>query len=302
MKPSEPNYPERAACWICDHGLLIIGITLILLAAIMFRFHMPTSPVIIIEEPKPAPTGSVATPQPELYPTSTASFIAPTKIEMATPTPASTDLAPTKPQFMIAFVPVNWDDAAGDFESIAHNHADFFIRESHIDEYFDVDTVFLSQSIRDADLSSDTLALDIVEFAAPITPADLFIGLTTDNIVVGGSPDITGWSLGPGTNSVIVEAGQTSVTAHELGHVFGLCDEYSFDYWSEQDKTFAAGCPNPYPADCPKISGDVVCSGQITDDGINSIMGPSGLPGEYGFNQDCLSALAAAFESLSRQK
>jgi hypothetical protein len=99
---------------------------------------------------------------------------------------------------------------------------------------------------------------------------------------------------------MIVEAEGVSITAHELGHTFGLCDEYNYSEWVLQNESFMGGCPNPYPASCPMITSDeITCDGQPTSDGRNSIMGPAGLFGEYGFNDACLEHLQQTFEYLT---
>lgn len=41
-------------------------------------------------------------------------------------------------------------------------------------------------------------------------------------------------------------------TSHELGHTYGLCDEYSYCAWKSQNdfRWFMGGCPNPFPYEC----------------------------------------------------
>ena len=150
--------------------------------------------------------------------------------------------------------------------------------------------------------SIETLFNDVLSFGLLHYPADYYIGLTDGDVSLDGDRDVTGWTFGPNSSAVIAEASFVSVTSHELGHVFGLCDEYSYSAWVRQNATFVDGCPNPYPANCPQISGSVVCDGQPAEDGRNSIMGSSGLDGSYGFNQACRQGLSSRFELLSLQE
>ncbi len=44
-----------------------------------------------------------------------------------------------------------------------------------------------------------------------------------------------------------------SIVAHEIGHAkpISLCDEYNINYWTDQNKEQAKGCPNPFPKTAP---------------------------------------------------
>ncbi|MFH1978253.1 MAG: hypothetical protein ABIJ92_02925 [Candidatus Aenigmatarchaeota archaeon] len=59
-------------------------------------------------------------------------------------------------------------------------------------------------------------------------------------------------------NSVVIEDALRSGAAHELGHTFGLCDEYNSSLWEEQDSLF--GLFNNY---CP--NGDVDDDNSLDD-------------------------------------
>lgn len=68
-----------------------------------------------------------------------------------------------------------------------------------------------------------------------------------------------------------LEAPAFFVPAHELGHVYLLCDEYKYSYWSGQNK--AQTCPNPWPSQCPQT--EAICTGnEITKSGTNIYSGP----------------------------
>lgn len=186
------------------------------------------------------------------------------------------------------------------FSIIAHEHAEKFSQASGIGAYFRVEVVIANTPLNHQDLSDPTLASNVVKYASELNIlADRYIGLTKGDLSPHGEADVVGWAAGE--QAIVVESDDPYVTAHEIGHTFGLCDEYSYSVWLQQDEemTASGGCPNPYPSSCPhRIQTDVLCPGTPTLDGKNSIMGPSGLEGEYGFNESCLAHLQKAFALL----
>jgi hypothetical protein len=53
-----------------------------------------------------------------------------------------------------------------------------------------------------------------------------------------------GYSIPLSTNAVLVEDGYRQVSAHEIGHTYGLCDEYDEGEWDRQNGYFLDLCPN----------------------------------------------------------
>jgi hypothetical protein len=184
------------------------------------------------------------------------------------------------------------------FAGIAQAHADLFIQASNIEAYFTVEVKILDEGLENADLASNELVYDILEFGLQKEPGDRYAGITTGDLALEGSQDVAGWTTGG--QAVVSEDWDISISAHELGHTFGLCDEYNYSIWTQQNDIIRDGCPNPYPEGCPlDESLRVHCDGALTDDGAYSIMGPAGLIGERGYNTPCYSHLQKIFEALA---
>lgn len=292
---------EQVACWLCDYGGLLLGMLLMVGLALLLRGWLQPMPITV--PPPPMPTMIPSTPvlPTELLPTRQSTLVTIASPQIS-PTPVSTPIpSSAKPEMVVVFIRLNWSGSQAEFEQAAQEHLNLFLSESQLEQYFAVVVQMPSVGLEDADLSSENLVNDVASFGLLNYPADYYIGLTDGDVALDGQRDVTGWTLGPNSIAVVAEASYLSVTAHELGHVFGLCDEYSYSAWLSQNQTFIGGCPNPYPSDCQKEVG-IICSGQPTLNGKNSIMGPSGLDGDYGFNQVCRQSLAERFALLSRQE
>jgi hypothetical protein len=83
------------------------------------------------------------------------------------------------------------------------------------------------------------------------------------------------------------------VTAHEVGHTFGLCDEYNPCTWTNQDNRLTGGCPNSWPTECTDTACAVNCDGRSVNGG-KCIMGPAGIPDDRAFCSECETALTSA--------
>ena len=68
-------------------------------------------------------------------------------------------------------------------------------------------------------------------------------------------------------NVALVDAATTISTSHEVGHTYGLCDEYNFLTWNIQHKWFL--CPNAFPSNCEQdlFRSDAYCPGSIDTTG-----------------------------------
>ncbi len=287
-------------CWLCDYGSAILIFFLVLLAGWYVRdswipatLPVGTTPVAPIATASIAGTPLAipsATHRPPASPT-------PLPIATSTSAPETSSL----PEYIVVVVPLNWQGDRASFETAAQREIAYFYSESGVDQFFTLVVKLLEDNMIEANLSSDTLMYDMVEFAAEREPADRYIGLADGDLISDGDSNVTGWTMGPNSLGVLGESRADYVIAHELGHTYGLCDEYNYLVWKEQNQAFQDGCPNPFPSECEQLQTDsIYCSGAPTTDGRNSIMGPSGLGGSYGFNPPSLEHLIKVFAELSK--
>jgi hypothetical protein len=298
-----PSWWESPVCWICDRGLLLLAILVAFAIALIQWQPQAFSTVFpFLNTPTPTPT---QTPSPTATATQTplpSATLTPsvTPTEQATVVhPSPTPLPP--PVFVLAFVPLNWSDTSEAFMQAAQNHAALFLADSGIEAYFTVEVYVLSEGLSGADLTNDDLVYDVIEAGLVQLPADRYIGLTDRDLAPDGDSNVLGWTF-MHAQGVVVETEEIEVTAHELGHTFGLCDEYSYAAWYSQNLELSDGCPNPFPAVCEQIFvNEVHCEGTPTDAGLNSLMGPGGMLGPYGYNQSCLAHIHAIFREMVAQ-
>lgn len=319
-------------CLVCDYGL--IGLAVILVLGVFFLIKSSPKPLAPpplaqrppIGEPSSQPielpeltlassstletvataiatwtqAAAVASRAPELPATAT---LQPTMEPTGTPTPSLTPTQTAPPEFVLVFVPVNWKGSHQEFVDTAGKEADYFIQTSQIGQFFTVRTVFLENGLTNADLTSNDVLDQMIEYGLQAEPADRYIGVTDSDLAPDGSNWVAGFTHGPDSQGVISESGYETITAHELGHTFGLCDEYNYSFWKEQDDSYLEGCPNPYPDTCPRDTGKVEeCRGAPTSDGKFSIMAASGPAEQYSYNDACLDHLKAVFQTLAGQK
>lgn len=284
----DKSWWESPFCWLCDYGMFAIVFLMILLFG-AYRFLFADIPEILVVDSTPT-----ATPITALL-TNTP---APTKLSLTLTPILTLTPAPEKPEFIVVFVPVNWGSTDSEFRTATQNQADIFIRESGIENYFDVKVVILENGLENASLRSDNLVIDILEIALQEQPGDRYVGLTDGDLNPDGESDVVGWTSGG--YAMVAEYQEEYVVAHELGHTFGLCDEYSYADWSAQNAEYDGGCPNPYPIDCPREkNAKDLCPGEPASDGSNSIMGPAGLRGAYSFNDASYAHMQDFFKNAS---
>lgn len=275
---------------MCDYGLFVFGLLVIILLG-LWRWQTGNAQAL------PGPTPSVASPT---IPVSRATITPRLTPSMTTPSPIASSPTPAsaKPDFVLVLMSVDWQSGPSAFQEAAQNQADIFVRESHIDRFFNPKIIVLQDGLQNVSLSNDNLIYDVLEFGLQKQAGDRYIGLTDGDLSLQGNSDIAGWTSGG--QAAIAENGDPYIVAHEMGHTFGLCDEYSYTDWSRQNSEMAGGCPNPYPADCPRTESNVPnCKGAPTQDGCNSIMGPAGLEGAHGYNTASLIHLEDSFKLLS---
>jgi hypothetical protein len=277
---------EDPLCWLCDYGIFVMVFFLILIFG-AYRFLYKAVPATPLAVPTPVATLMTVTL------TNTASPVETSAVPALTSTPA-----PERTEFILVFVPVNWASGQPAFQQAAQDQANIFITKSGIENYFTVTVVALENGIADVSLASDTLVYDVLEFALQVQPGERYVGLTDGDLNPGGDSNVVGWTSGG--SAMVAEYQNVYVVTHELGHTFGLCDEYNYAVWSRQNEEYDGGCPNPYPQDCTREeSNQPTCNGTPALDGNNSIMGPAGLTGEYSFNDASYSHLQEVFGTLS---
>ena len=169
-----------------------------------------------------------------------------------------------------------------------------------IDDYFDVRQVIISEKLISSSWGEASLVLDIIEFGLLKTPADRYMGLTNMDLSLDGDYWVAGWTMGEDFLGAVGEARYSAITAHELGHTFGLCDEYSYEAWSFQNSLNVTGCPNSFPAEC--IPANEICDPEPNADDQYSIMGFAKVEGYQVFYQDSLEALHNKFEQMIRRR
>ena len=289
MKPNpraESN--DNVICWLCDYGLFVLGIVLLMALIIYVR-------------------STQASPIPYSFVTPTITAIAPVQYtatpESITPMPTDQNIQPTrypaKPEFIIAYIKLEWSGTDQEFIDAVELHHNLFVTESQIERFFTVEKVVAQTEMEGVNLADSNLVVDLQEFGLLHVPADRYVGITDGDLALDDNLSTSGWTFGPDFPAIVAEADGPSITAHELGHTFGLCDEYSSVEWERQNLEFYNGCPNPYPTHCPETQdGSVDCFGEPTRDGRNSIMGPSGMEGGYGYNEASLSGLHNKFEQI----
>lgn len=304
----EKSYLEDFTCFICDYWYLV----LIILGLLFWGFWLLRQlPAAITPIPTPLPTSTTLPATEEPVPTRTPRVV--TDVPPAlTETPAVTEAvisetpqqtqeptietAPTKPVYIFGLIPVNWQGSDEEFTDIANNYLDYFVEKSGMDEYFEIQLQILDAP-PNLDANNENIINELTYYGMSQFPADRYIGITSQNIVLEGDADIVGFTQGDNAYSVLSEADDASVVAHELGHTYGLCDEYSYEAWMYQNEDFPQGCPNPLASSC-RNDGEM-CTGVFTDRGLNSMMGAAGYDGGYGFNTDCYNYLQERFQKLA---
>ena len=294
------------ACWICDYGLIIITILLILIVGALIHFHpfsTGSTSNLPLNDPDIGPEATVGvevTQTDAQMPTENQIEAVTTVTPYITQetTPESTPTAiPDKPDFIIAFIPIHWSGTMEQFIDASYAQFNHFVTESNIDSYFDVTCVIIEENLTSSSLDDPNLVLDVIEFGLLREPADRYIGLTDGDLSMDGDNFVAGWTMGEDFLGTVGEAQYLAITSHELGHTFGLCDEYSYSAWYEQDMIAVDGCPNPFPAECNSALD--LCEQSPDVNGHYSIMGFAQESYQV-FNEHCLLGLQEKFEDMVR--
>ena len=219
---------------------------------------------------------------------------------------------PPTGHFDFIYVPVNWSGSNAEFEQEATAQYEKFIKGAGIENCQNKPTKHIIQPdpnnceipqlkhcmYNNAEIHSvlNKIVTCAQNAGFTINSANTrVIGITSSDICVGGHTGVLGYTL-LGNVSVVGEAGHREVTAHELGHTFYFCEQYSQSEWKDQNIMAApvGGCQNYYPdgtthckeygnltTHCPEMPGKKIdCKGRkipVNQAIGRSIMGP-GLP------------------------
>jgi predicted Zn-dependent protease len=129
---------------------------------------------------------------------------------------------------------------------------------------------------------------------------DRVLGITSANITVKAGVSCStapaGYTTGIGTeNTVVSEYNVIEASTHELGHTFGLCEEYSLAAWNKQNTPSInayGSCQNPYPQECMQFNAEL-----CNQDGICQYYGTGGAETSLNCpkpNYDCPSFAGAS--------
>ena len=113
--------------------------------------------------------------------------------------------AASRPVYVIAFIPVNWSGSQPDFENKARMHGNFFVQQSGLDNYAQVEFRFLTSGLQGVSLDDPLLVEAIVAYGLINIPADRYIGITNGDLSLRGNNAVVGWTLGPDSLGSIVE-------------------------------------------------------------------------------------------------
>lgn len=313
-------------CFLCDYGLYIFALLLVVIALFLSQiaplFGLPGVTVAPLPPVSGNPNPPVQQP-PDLVQLT----VTPVDRPVITPTLKTTDLPATQmitaieatesvyrtpefvtptptpdgpPEYVIAFIPLHWSGTRENFLDSARRQGDYFVQVSGIDRYFDIRYLYFEEGYAWGTLSDDDLLTNMMAFALQREAADRYVGITDGDLAPGGRTWVAGYTYGLDEQGVVSEIGEDTIVAHELGHTFGLCDEYNYAAWESQNAELVNGCPNPYPEHCPKNSSVVnECDGTSSQDGLMSLMAAAGPASMSSYNESCYYHLQTVFAVLS---
>lgn len=290
---------DEVLCFICDNPWVAFFLAGLLLLA-LFRACSSLAPLAFSPTQPPSWTAVIPSAAGGALPPANSTLSVP-----GSPLSAPSAVSPISPTvspsvFRMVFISVNWQGNLSSFRSSAQAQAQTFIQESGLQTFLRPEIILSEAAMTNQDLTDPALVDLVQAFALEQgLQADRYIGLTNADLSPQGESSVVGWTNSQ--NSLVVEVQNAYVTAHEMGHTFGLCDEYNYADWLRQDRSYADGCPNPYPPTCDQsLDSEVLCNGTPAQDGSNSIMGPAGLPGEYSYNRASLEHLQTRFSEMAR--
>ncbi|MFH1751909.1 MAG: hypothetical protein ABH821_03145 [archaeon] len=151
------------------------------------------------------------------------------------------------------FVPLDWSGSKQEFEYYAELQKTYFEKISTFKQ--DMQFIVLSdlagnittgknKSLKDLERTIELVLANSGIKLNPVT--DRVVGITDKELL--GDSKVLGYGSTETVFAVISKYESIDVTAHEIGHTFKLCDEYLYEYWNRQNKSWT--CPNPYPTCC----------------------------------------------------
>lgn len=123
-----------------------------------------------------------------------------------------------------------------------------------------------TQELSDTDYLSILIGLHLSELLAGKN-FDRIVGLVTDDWFSAHGSESEGISHPLEHSAILASISSPSISAHEIGHTYGLCDEYYYNVWSYQNLLafLTGGCPNSFPESCDE---GVLCKGSIDTEGF----------------------------------
>lgn len=203
-----------------------------------------------------------------------------------------------EPKLNLMFVPVNWETReiglfekilnflTGkkeiDFESAVDKQAEVFLESTGLNSCMDKIRILKHKTNCEVNLSMTSnkgrheVLKNITNCLSknPVPDNWRIIGLTDKSI-----PGALGYTCRV-CRTVIANISRDEVSAHELGHTYGLCDEYNYTIWHDSD--LEDPCPNAFPDYCSKNETEW-CEGEICGDTCRCIMG---VPLDKSINQE----------------
>jgi len=159
----------------------------------------------------------------------------------------------------IVYVPINYN-TLDKYRADVRNNSEFLlatypVNESNLNEVVTENLIqFAAYTSLDA-VVNELMRQTRVSFLLSNQSFDRVVGVFPKNGLPFGN---RGFSLLNSNLPVLVSPRLESeilsdIVSHEIGHTFGLCDEYDFCEWAKQDilSVLSGGCPNSFPYDCP---------------------------------------------------
>ncbi len=126
--------------------------------------------------------------------------------------------------------------------------------------------------------------------------SDKIVGIIDETNLehLAGQPNVKGAAFYPyNTTAVVIASDANSTATHEIGHTFGLCDEYSLTAWNDQNSSYPRGCPNKFP---PAGLGNIDINGFW----VNNKTVRKSLPDQIFYFDSCEEAIEN--ESILKEK
>jgi uncharacterized repeat protein (TIGR02543 family) len=189
-------------------------------------------------------------------------------------------------KYYIVFMPLNLTGTLASYQAEAQRQYDFLVQNAPILQNCS-ELIIMNQTLY---LNFDKYNKDLFNSFSEISKFAIAHNVTGDRYIAISDAQFwisptTGRSLcdglSDGGNTVVAKFGGLSVTAHELGHSWGLEDEYSYVLWLEQSQTdykYPAGFPpNSYAGDDPSLLARGITNSSYgrSFDGKRCIMGSS---------------------------